>query len=235
MRPIYEEESMNWTSRQRPDLQVRIGGALWALSLVYFAGQGVAQAAWTAPYSLIDNRISDLGATACGPELGTYICSPMHALMNVTFVVTGALLLIGLLLTRRAWPRRKLTAWGFAFLAVAGAGTILVGLNPENVNLGLHVVGALNIPCGSLGLLLLGLATWESRPGVSKLTLLLAGIGFAGMVGGIAVGVLGGHGAGLAERLALYPAVLWTALVGGWLTWRPGVTSASFALRSRAS
>lgn len=196
-------------------LQPRIGGALWSLSVVYFIGQAVTQAAWSTPYSLIDNRISDLGNTACGRALATvYICSPLHTVMNVSFILTGLLLLAGLPLTRRMWPRRKLTTWGLAFLAITGIGTILVGIAPENVNVPLHLIGALNIPCGNIALLLLGLANRRLRPGIAGLTFALSGIGFFGMLAGPALIALTGHGGGLAERLALYPAIVWTIVLG---------------------
>ncbi|HEY6681513.1 MAG TPA: DUF998 domain-containing protein, partial [Propionibacteriaceae bacterium] len=120
---------MNTVSRSASELRLRVGGAAWVLTLLYFIGQIVAQSAWTTPYSLIDNRVSDLGSSACGRTLAnTFICSPLHAVMNVTFVLTGALILVGLFLTRSIWPRRRLTAWGLVLLGVAGAGTILVGL-----------------------------------------------------------------------------------------------------------
>jgi hypothetical protein len=45
--------------------------------------------------------------------------------MNATFVLTGVLILVGLLLTRSIWPRHRLTTWGLIFLGVAGVGTIL--------------------------------------------------------------------------------------------------------------
>ncbi|HEY3685284.1 MAG TPA: DUF998 domain-containing protein [Streptosporangiaceae bacterium] len=196
-------------------LQPRIGGAAWASTVVYFIGQAVAQAAWSTPYSLIDNRISDLGNTACGrAPANVYICSPLHAVMNASFVLTGILLLAGLYLTRRIWPRGRLTTWGLAFLAVTGIGTVLVGLAPENVNVPLHLVGALNIPCGNIALLLLGLANRRLRPGIARLTLVLSAVGFLGMLGGPALIALTGHGGGLAERLALYPAIVWTVLLG---------------------
>lgn len=88
----------------------------WILTLLYFIGQAVAQGAWTTPYSLIDNRVSDLGNTACGRTLAnTYICSPLHAVMNTTFVLTGVLILVGLFLTRSIWPQRRLTTWALIF------------------------------------------------------------------------------------------------------------------------
>jgi hypothetical protein len=46
-----------------PPLQLRLllGGGSWILTLLYFVGQIVAQAAWRTPYSLIDNRVSVAG------------------------------------------------------------------------------------------------------------------------------------------------------------------------------
>lgn len=206
---------MNHVLDRRSGLQTRLGGAFWVLSAVYFVVQAVAQAAWTTPYSLLDNRVSDLGNTACGRTLAhAYICSPLHGVMNAGLVMTGVLLLLGLVLTRRVWPRRRLTTWGLIFLAVTGAGTILVGLSPENVDVPLHLVGALNIPCGNLALLLLGLADRHAHPWTARLSVVLAGIGFLGMLGGPVLIALTGHGGGLGERLALYPVIVWAITLG---------------------
>lgn len=195
--------------------KLRLGGLAWVLTLVYFAGQAVAQVAWRTPFSLVDNRVSDLGATSCGTALtGAFICSPLHAVMNATLVVTGLLLLAGMVLVRGAWPRRRLTTWGLVMLAIAGAGTVLVGLAPENVSMPLHLLGALNIPCGNLAMLLLGLAAWNTDRARAWLSLALAAIGFLGIVAGPLLVVLTGHGGGLAERVALYPLIAWAAVTG---------------------
>jgi hypothetical membrane protein len=152
--------------RTAPQLSLLLGAGSWILTLLYFIGQAVAQAAWTTPYSLIDNRVSDLGNTACGRTLAnTYICSRLHAVMNTTFALTGVLILVGLFLTRSIWPRRRLTTWGLILLGVAGLGTILVGLSPENVNVLFHLIGALNIPAGNAAMILLGLAIWGQHWG----------------------------------------------------------------------
>jgi hypothetical membrane protein len=204
---------------------VTLGAVLWILTLEFFAGQAVAQAAWRTPYSLLTNSISDLGNTACGTwppasvnlkSLGLsaqYICSPQHTVMNVAFILAGVLILAGLYLTRSQWPRRRLTAWGMALLAVAGVGKIIVGLVPENTVVLLHFVGALGIPCAVIGILLLGLATWSTRRGVAVTSLALALIGLLGpVITKIATGGL--HDFGLAERLMEYPIFVWLALMG---------------------
>src|SRR5947209_358560 len=143
------------------DRQVATGGAAWPLMVVFFIGQAVAQAASTVPYSLWSNYISDLGNTGCGPfALGTYhtvVCTPLSGVMNATFVVSGLLTLAGAVGTRRAWPKRRLTAVGLVLLGLAGAGQVLVGFRPENVDITLHGVGALfGIGGGDLGVVLVG-------------------------------------------------------------------------------
>jgi hypothetical membrane protein len=185
----------------------------------------VAQAAWRTPYSMLTNSISDLGNTACGTwppasvnlaRLGLsagYVCSPLHSVMNVSFIVAGVLILLGLYLTRSVWPRRRLTAWGMALLAMAGVGKIIVGLVPENTVILLHFLGALGIPCAVTGILLLGLATWNTRRGVAVASLALASIGLLGpVITKVATG--GFHDIGLAERLMEYPIFAWMALMG---------------------
>jgi hypothetical membrane protein len=215
----------------RPRRAVAIGAVFWILTLEFFVGQAVAQAAWHTPYSLLTNSISDLGNTACGTwppssvnlkSLGLsaqYICSPQHTVMNASFIAAGVLILLGLYLTRSQWPRRRLTAWGMALLAVAGVGKIIVGLAPENTVVSLHFLGALlGIPGGLVGILLLGFATWSTRRGVAVTSLTLALIGLLGLV--ITKAVTGGlHDYGLGERLAEYPIFVWLALMGLIFVW----------------
>jgi hypothetical membrane protein len=135
-----------------------------------------------------------------------------------TFIVTGALILIGLFLTRSIWPRRRLTTWGLILLGVAGAGTILIGLSPENVNVLFHLVGALNIPAGNAAMILLGLAIWPPRrgPGIAlaSFSVLSGVLGFLGLMVGPFLVILTGHGGGLAERIALYPLIIWVIVFG---------------------
>jgi membrane protease YdiL (CAAX protease family) len=83
--------------------------------VLFFIGQAVAQAAVATPFSLIDNNISDLGATTCGPlTIGDYraeVCSPWHPVMNATFVLSGVL---------TAPPGNRGPALGRTLRAVAG-------------------------------------------------------------------------------------------------------------------
>jgi hypothetical protein len=71
----YQRIPMEGRPRTSSRLSLLLGGGSWILTLLYFIGQAVAQAAWRTPYSLIDNRVSDLGNTACGRTLAnTYLC-----------------------------------------------------------------------------------------------------------------------------------------------------------------
>lgn len=189
--------------------QVVVGAACWLLTLVFFAGQVVTQLAMKTPYSLITNEISDLGSTTCGPiTVLTYhanVCSPWHDVMNGTFVVTGLLTLLGAFSTRSAWPQRRLTTWGLVLLVLAGLGQILAGLAPENVQPGLHVLGALPGILGlNIAILFLGCAVWRARRWTAVYSLLTAIVGLFGFLIAPSLGL----GGGVAERLAGYPGVV---------------------------
>ena len=206
---------MHTVPRSASETHLFVGGAAWVLTVLYFIGQIVAQAARTSPYSLIDNRVSDLGSTACGRAVAnTFICSPLHAVMNLTFVLTGVLILVGAFLTRSMWPRRRLTTWGLVLLGLAGAGTILVGLSPENVNVVLHVIGALNIPAGNVAMILLGLAIWRDHRWMARFSVVAGVFGLLGLLAGPFLVICTGHGGGLVERIALYPLIIWLTVFG---------------------
>jgi hypothetical membrane protein len=200
---------------------VAAGGACWVLTVVFFAGQGIVQAASTVPYSLTANYISDLGNTACGPfSLDGYhaiVCSPLHDVMNAMFVVAGLLTLAGAALTWRAWPRRRLTTVGLVLLCLAGAGEVLVGFRPENVDIGLHELGAVfGIFGANVGVLLLGAGAWRARRWVAILSLAVGAVGVAGFLLFSAAPSFR-FGIGLVERVAGYPVVVWMIVVGGFL------------------
>jgi hypothetical membrane protein len=221
-----------------------VGGACWAVGVVqYVVAQLVAAAAWTRPYSLKNNYISDLGNTACGmfhvPH-GTpyYVCSPDHGLMNASFAVIGVLTIAGALLLRRIWPAGHLARWALGLWILSGLGKIIVGLVPENTHIGLHLLGALNVPLGSVAILLLSLAIRRTSRTLSTIGIVIAVVGLAGSVlstGGEFAGssLYLGLGVGGAERLASYPGSLWMLLIGiiamfsarTWQNFRPGAAA----------
>ena len=68
----------------------RWGGALWVGCVQFFVSEAVAAAGFLGSYSFRRNYISDLGAMNCSGG-----CSPLHALMNASFVLQGALIVTG--------------------------------------------------------------------------------------------------------------------------------------------
>lgn len=209
----------------------RWGGALLIVgTLQYVVAQLVAAAAWSTPYSWNRNYISDLGVTSCGeldlPHGGVeLVCSPLHAVMNASFALSGILLVVGIVLLWSYWPPGPAAKVGSVLLIMAGAGKVLTGMFPENTQLSLHLLGALNIPLGALGVLLLSVSLLRHRGGSSSASwlgvagLVLSIIGLVASALSSAAQVQGpavllGLGAGAMERLAGYPTNLWLLLLG---------------------
>ena len=214
-----------------PTRSAKWGGALLVVAtLQYVVAQIIAAAAWSVPYSWTKDYISDLGVTTCGlvnlPHGGTaQICSPLHAVMNASFVLSGVLLVVAMVLLWSSWPPGPAGKAGSVLLIVAGAGKVLTGAYPENTQLSLHLLGALNIPLGELGVLLLSVSLLRHRAGWSGARALgVAGLALSivGLVASLlssaaqarGPALLFGLGAGTMERLAGYPANLWLLLLG---------------------
>lgn len=191
---------------------------VWILAVQFFVLQAVVQLAWTTPFSLTRNFISDLGNTACGPYprgSSSYVCSPWHAAMNASFIVQGLIILLGGACLYRAFPAGRLRPWGFAFLASAGPGLVLVGLFPENGNLPLHRLGAgVQFVIGNLGIALLGIVL--ARAGRRGLGMFSVSCGLIGVVATVLLvqDRFLGLGVGGMERLAAYPLPVWLIAVG---------------------
>jgi hypothetical membrane protein len=201
------------------DKQVVLGAACWTLAILFFIDQAIVQAATTLPYSLSGNLISDLGITVCGPFTnGGYhveVCSPLHGLMDGTFVAVGLLQVIGAITTRKAWPLPHAYP-GLAFLAAGGIGLALAGLAPENVNLSLHGNAAeLGIDAVNIGMIILGAALLRVDPWLGSITLLAGIAGIAGAI--ILFNSLGGIPIGTAERIAVYPPLAMVVVLGVYL------------------
>jgi hypothetical membrane protein len=201
------------------DWQVVIGAACWTLSIAFFIDQAIVQAATTLPYSISGNLISDLGITACGPfNNGGYhvnVCSPLHGLMDGTFVAVGLLQVIGAIATRKAWPLPHAYP-GLAFLAVGGVGLALAGLAPENVNVSLHSNAAtLGIDAVNIAMIILGVALIRVNAWLGTIALLAGIIGIVGAV--IFFHSLTGLPIGTAERLAVYPSLAMVVVLGVYL------------------
>ena len=207
--------------RAHGQLKIRAGAIAWVAGAVqYLTAQLVAQSAWRTPYSWMINPLSDLGAVGCqrtgtGYPLPRYVCSPLHTVMNASVVALGVLLAGGVLLTARCWGSGIASRGARSLLIVAAAGSVLIGLVPEDVNPGLHLLGAFpGIAAGNCGFILAGLIRRTSPLGrLRPLTLPLSILAMAATVL-LFTGCTPAAGFGGMERLAVYPLRCWMVIAG---------------------
>ncbi|MCO4239086.1 DUF998 domain-containing protein [Pseudarthrobacter sp. MDT3-28] len=207
-------------------------GAWSVLSVLqYFVAEAAVIGAWGGPqpYDRRTGYISDLGALHCGIYDGRDVCSPLHWLMNASFVVQGLGMLLGALLLgsgllcvaaragARVQPGRR-KPWQAAvavrvLTGAAGAGTMIVGLVPEDVGSGWHFVGALMyFLAGALALLLLGVL-WLRQTPLGWFVLVCGLVSLAALVTGGLTG-LDVPEPGTLERLMGYPVTVGVAAAG---------------------
>ena len=110
----------------------RIGAVcLAAAAPLFLIANVVTAAGWSdPPFSWASHNISDLGNVHCGVWDTTrprYVCSPWHPLMNVSFVLTAALLVLGFVLTWRPLGRGPVAPSARSLLLLAAAGYALAG------------------------------------------------------------------------------------------------------------
>lgn len=216
------------------------GGVVLLLSLQYFVAERIVAAAWTkAPYSFSRNYISDLGVPECLELPDRVVCSPLHAVMNSSFVLQGLIAALCAIVLRHGLSRGA-GRWALALVLTYSVGTILVGLFPgstEEVIGGrlrgtLHVVGAvLSAFGGNVGALVVGGALLRGRTPVKSITarapagrsvprtilgtfvLLCGAVGVAGTALWFTGADLG-LGIGTVERIGIDPIIAWFVAVG---------------------
>jgi hypothetical membrane protein len=193
----------------------RWGGALWVGCLQFFVAEAVAAAGFAGSYAYRRNYISDLGALSCGAG-----CSPLHALMNASFVLQGVLIFSGAFVVWPLFPRGTLARFALGLVAASALGVAIVGLAPEDFMPGLHYLGAAeNLLFCNAGAALFGLALLREGTAPRAVGLLSLAFGLIGLtgLGGLAAGRDFGLGLGGVERVAAYPFPLWIAGMGAWL------------------
>jgi len=207
-------------------------GAWAVLSVLqYFLAEALAAVAWAGPrpYDLRTGYISDLGALHCGIYRGRDICSPLNWLMNASFVLQGLGLLLGAVLltsgllrvaarpgARVNWGRRR--PWVAAsavrlLTGAAGAGTVVVGLVPEDLGSPWHYAGAIMyFAAGGVALLVLGLL-WLRKTGMAWFLLACGAVSLAALVTGALTRMMVPEPGSL-ERLMGYPVTVGMAAAG---------------------
>jgi hypothetical membrane protein len=208
----------------------RLGPFLYVSSLQYFIVQFLVALDWSPPYNLRRNAISDLGNTACGRFDGRYVCSPLHTVMNVSFVVLGVTMVVASVLIHTAVVSTRTSSLGFIFMAIGGLGVVVVGLFPENSVPVLHGAGAsLPFLVGNVGVLLLGLAL-EMPFALRLITLLVGAVSLVALALYASAHYLG-VGVGGMERIVAYPQTFWLILFGTYLLRRSPVRGWRSVLR----
>lgn len=200
---------------------------MWMLSIQYFTTQLMTALVWANPYSIRLNTISDLGNTACGIYNMQTVCSPLHNYMNASFILLGLFIVAGSLLIHQEFRETRGSAAGFFCMALAGVGTLVVGLFPENTISALHIAGAtLPFVFGNVAMLILG--TTLPVPKLLKIYTVTSGfVGLAGLVLLLSKHYLG-LGDGGMERVTAYPQTIWLIAFGLYI-------SANHYVKRRAS
>lgn len=192
------------------------GALFWIASIQYYVAQLIVASQWPTQsgYNWSKNTISDLGNTECGLYIASYVCSPWHLLMNISFIILGITMICGAAAFKRQLKVNRLTSAGFTCMILAGIGTVLVGLFPENTIAPLHIIGAaLPFVFGSIGSLLIGYGlTTLSR--VMRIYTVLSGL--TGLLALILflLKVYGPLGIGSVERIVAYPQSIWMIVFG---------------------
>jgi hypothetical membrane protein len=190
-----------------------VGPTFWIVSLQYFITQLIVAKAWDLPYSFSQNTISDLGNSACGVYSDRFVCSPLFAYMDASFIVLGATMIAGSTLIYQEFRKNTGNLVGFIFMALAGLGTMMVGIFSENENATLHALGAaLPFLLGNVALLIFSYSLGLGRK-FRYYTRLSALVALVALVFFVSKHYLG-LGQGGMERLVAHPQTVWLILFG---------------------
>jgi Protein of unknown function (DUF998) len=135
--------------------------------------------------------------------------------VNASVIALGISLAGGVLLTASCWGGGATSRSARILLIAGAAGSVMVGLVPEDENLNLHVLAAfVGIVVGNCGFVLTGLIRRSSplgrlRPLTLPLSILAVTAAVLLFTGGIPAGDFGG-----VERLAVFPLRCWMVIAG---------------------
>lgn len=180
-----------------------LGAGWWALCFQFFVAEQIARLGWQGHYSMSLNWISDLGTAK----------SPLHWVMNGSFVLQGVLISVGAILMHRLFPAKWSYQVALLLFLVSGLGVLVLGLVPEDKVAEVHRLGAqAHLLAGNLAMVLMGLAmiAGAARRFRGAVTLLAGLLGLTALV----LLVLGEKDVGTFERLAAYPLTLWFTWTG---------------------
>jgi hypothetical membrane protein len=209
---------MKWLQSHgsNPGDLARVGPVLYLAGMQYFAVQLFVALRWPRPYNISRNTISDLGNTACGSWNGRYVCSPLHDLMNGSFIVLGITMLLGSALISRRHGKGLMATAGFTAMGLSGLGVVMVGIFPENSIPALHGLGsALPFTLGNAALIAIAISL--AMPLLLRLCVSLSGVAALIALAAYASSHYLGLGEGGIERVVAYPQTICLAATGCYL------------------
>ncbi|MFJ4654471.1 DUF998 domain-containing protein [Nocardia sp. NPDC088792] len=176
------------------------------LAFAYLAAEIVTAVDWQGGYSFRHDTISDLGATACTPNM----CSPLHLLMNAAFVALGLLTILGAIGFCDYIPHGRRQWATIALSAIIGASTAATGFFPSNDGIIIHGLAVMPaLVSRHIVLILLAIWLWKQRRLAAIWSAFCATTGLTGTV----LLTLGLQ-VGITERLVFYPLPTWMAVTG---------------------
>lgn len=233
LKPTKKQDSQ-WkkkpTSKQmEPACLYQSGGLLIFLGSLQFVIDNVVCITAFHGYSMISNRVSDLGDTSQ---------SPLYAVFDIGAVLFGALGLVGLMLCSWAFaigsvsnlhdndndedasncsvqrPQQQLRRASVVLLSLASLGAILLGAFPENVNLVAHDIGSATVfVAGAFATILLGLSMTNWPTVLRVFSIVVGSIMLTASI--VYVADFSAPFKGLLERLIVYPLLLWLLIASG--------------------
>ncbi len=197
-------DAVAWPTARRP--RHTIAGIAWTLGFAYLIAEFVTAVFWKTGYSFRHDTISDLGITACTPDM----CSPLHLLMNAAFVALGLLTIIGAVGFRDYLPHGHRRWWIVAFAVVIGLSTAATGVAPSDNGIIVHGLAVMPaFVSRHIVLILLAIWLWKQRRLAAIWSAFCASTGLTGTVL-FTIGLQ----VGISERLVLYPLPAWMAITG---------------------
>ena len=198
--------------------RVRAGALMLAIQPLYILAELLTAAVVTVPYSLLNNTISDLGATTCttiaytvGPVI---VCSPWHLLINGAFIVFGASLVLGVYFVREWFQPSRIGTTAVVLWIVSGLSSIGTGLTPLDQALEIHVLVSFPVFVAQPLALILSGFVLRKRRGLASWAFIAGAVSVVATI--IFLGILpaGASFGGLLERLALWPGYIWLLGLG---------------------
>jgi len=195
-------------------LDVRMNRLDVAGALFFIAGTlillGIVTAEATYPgYSVSQNYISDLGGATSGA-----LTQPAAAVLDTTLVVGGLLIIGGAYAIHRVLDKRVFPSALPLLIALAGIGSVGVGVFNETFGIIHWLLSALTFIAGGLAAIA---AFSQQKAPLRYFSVILGIIALVFAIGPYMTPAVAFLGVGGAERWVVYPLVLWLIGFGGYL------------------